>query len=204
MNMFGVPFSGPDVCGTSGDANEQLCARWIQTSAFYPLARQFSVDSGIEPFAMQDQANIDMAKASLQERLRHSRQLYTCLFEAQDHGETCFDPLLFHFPTDEMAAKHTEQCFVFANSLMVTPVTEADATTVTAYIPAGTWVNMKDYTYFTSAGEKKEISVQADVAINHLMPGKIVTKQMGDYMTTADLKDNLFTLVANRDEFGHA
>ena len=65
MNMFGVPFSGPDVCGTSGEADEELCARWIQTSAFYPLARQFTQDGGIEPYNMKDQANKDMAKASL-------------------------------------------------------------------------------------------------------------------------------------------
>lgn len=204
MNMFGVPFSGPDVCGTSGTADEELCARWIQTSAFYPLARQFTQDAGIEPFNMQEPTNMDMAKASLLERLRNSRQLYTCLFEAQDHGETCFDPLLFHFPTDEMAAKHTEQSFVFANALMVTPVVEAGSETVTAYVPAGTFINMKDYTIVTSTGEKLDIAVQPDVAINHLMPGKIVTKQMGDFLTTTDLKDNLFTLVANRDEFGHA
>jgi hypothetical protein len=153
---------------------------------------------------MQVQTNMDMAKASLLERLRHSRQLYTCLFEAQDHGETCFDPLLFHFPTDEMAAKHTEQSFIFANALMVTPVVESGAETVEAYVPAGTFINMKDYTVVTSTGQKLAIPVQPDVAINHLMPGKIVTKQMGDFMTTTDLKDNLFTLVANRDEFGHA
>jgi alpha-glucosidase len=46
MNMFGVPFTGPDVCGTFGEANEELCARWIQTSAFYPFARQVSDDAG--------------------------------------------------------------------------------------------------------------------------------------------------------------
>lgn len=32
------------------------------------------------------------------------------------------------------------------------------------------------------------------------MPGAIVTKQMGDFMTTSDLSDNLFTMVANRDK----
>jgi hypothetical protein len=103
-----------------------------------------------------------------------------------------------------MAAKHTEQSFVFANALMVTPVVEANAESVSAYVPAGTFINMKDYSVVTSTGEKMDIAVQPDVAINHLMPGKIVTKQMGDFLTTTDLKDNLFTLVANRDEFGHA
>jgi alpha-glucosidase len=83
MNMFGVPFTGPDVCGTIGEANEELCARWIQTSAFYPFARQVSDDAGMEPYNFQDADNIKMAKMSLMERLRYSRQLYTCLFEAQ-------------------------------------------------------------------------------------------------------------------------
>jgi hypothetical protein len=36
------------------------------------------------------------------------------------------------------------------------------------------------------------------------MPGAIVTKQMGDFMTTSDLSANLFTMVANRDTNGHA
>jgi alpha-glucosidase (family GH31 glycosyl hydrolase) len=49
-----------------------------------------------------------MAKASLQERLRYSRQLYTCMFEAKDSGNTCFDPLFFHFPTDDKAFVDTE------------------------------------------------------------------------------------------------
>ena len=50
MNMFGVPFSGPDVCGTYGKVDEELCARWIQTSAFYPFARQVSDDASMEPY----------------------------------------------------------------------------------------------------------------------------------------------------------
>lgn len=82
MNLFGVPLAGPDVCGTSGDADEDLCARWIQTSTFYPLARQFTNDTGIEPYNMKDEGNLAMVKASMLERLRYSRQLYTCLFEA--------------------------------------------------------------------------------------------------------------------------
>jgi hypothetical protein len=153
----------------------------------------------MEPYNFQDADNINMAKSSLMERLRYSRQLYTCLFEAQSAGETCFDPMLFHFPTDDMTFKDTEESFVFANALKISPVLESGATTVTSYFPAGSWVSMKDYSVLTSNGEKKDVPVQTDVAIAHLMPGAIVTKQMGDFMTTSDLSANLFTMIANRD-----
>lgn len=158
----------------------------------------------MEPHAFQDADNINMAKSSLMERLRYSRQLYTCLFEAQSGGQTCFDPLLFHFPTDDKTFKNTEESFIFANALKISPVLESGATQVTTYFPAGSWVSMKDFTVLASTGEKLDVPVQSDVAIAHLMPGAIVTKQMGDFMTTSDLSANLFTMVANRDTNGHA
>ena len=158
----------------------------------------------MEPFNMQSEDLKAMAKSSLKDRLKYSRQLYTCLFEAQDHGETCFDPLLFHFPRDDNTFKNTEESFIFANSLKVSPVFEAGATTIKTYFPSGDWVSMKDYSVLTSAGEVKEVPVQNDVAISHLMPGAIVTKQEGDFMTTSDLSANKFTMVANRDNLGHA
>lgn len=62
FNMFGIPFSGGDVCGNRKDSDDQtddeqyeICARWYQLSTFYPLART-NRDSGsasgiqIEPF----------------------------------------------------------------------------------------------------------------------------------------------------------
>lgn len=46
MNMFGIPFTGADVCGAlEGYENQtaaeqhEICARWYQLSSFYPMAR---------------------------------------------------------------------------------------------------------------------------------------------------------------------
>ena len=34
MNLFGVPFTGSDVCGFKGNTNPELCARWYVISIF--------------------------------------------------------------------------------------------------------------------------------------------------------------------------
>ena len=80
FNMFGIPFTGADVCGNRKDSANQteeeqyeICARWYQLSTFYPLART-NRDSGnsgikIEPFDLPTNNSYDkMAKYSIIDR----------------------------------------------------------------------------------------------------------------------------------------
>lgn len=39
FQMAGVPVFGVDTCGFAGDSNEELCARWMELSAFFPFYR---------------------------------------------------------------------------------------------------------------------------------------------------------------------
>ena len=75
--------------------------------------------------------------------------MYTCLFEASQEGGTCFDPLLLHYPDDDNVfdPTKTENQFIVAHSIMVTPVLSANdgSTQMSAYFPEGTWVSLKDY-----------------------------------------------------------
>ena len=49
MQASGIPFSGLDICGTTGEPSDELCGRWMQLGAFYPLARNYYENSTESP-----------------------------------------------------------------------------------------------------------------------------------------------------------
>jgi len=227
FNMFGVPFVGPDTCGFFGAKDDELCGRWIQLATFYPFAREHRDDSGggppHEPYDLAEPYQ-SWAREAIRDRLQYIRHVYTCLFEASQEGQTCFDPLLLHFPTDDAVFEKTEHSFIVGDALKVTPVLTAGQdgvlpTTVKSYFPKGTWVSMKDYSDMvtpdpTKEGEWMDLAApnsKTDTVNVHLRPGYMVPFQKQTavsntkYNTTADVLAHApLSLVANRDSDGHA
>jgi len=137
FNMFGIPHVGADVCGffenldknVSTAEQQEICGRWYQLSTFYPFARNHrDKDQGrggfsTEPYSLTDPYKA-MAIDSIKERYKYLMFLYTCMFSTKD-GNTCFDPMLFHYPDEEEAYNNIEQNFIVGDALKVSPVTWA-------------------------------------------------------------------------------
>ena len=126
FNIVGIPMTGPDTCGYFGkEVEDELCGRWIQLATFFPFARQNNDGSQgpsfNEPYKLKEPYQT-WARNALYDRLQYSRHMYTCLFQASVTGQSCFDPLMFHWPEDRETFKDPEHSFMVGESLKVTPV----------------------------------------------------------------------------------
>ena len=67
MNMFGIPHTGADVCGSeSMETDDEMCMRWIQLATFYPLARfNYVYNKPNEPYLIQGQYKDAVQKSML-------------------------------------------------------------------------------------------------------------------------------------------
>lgn len=131
-------------------------------------------------------------------------------------GGTCFDPLFFHYPEDEVTYNNIEHSFIYANTLKVTPVLDYETSKsfyLRSYFPKGEWVNFNDLKDIVKSkgGEDgwKDLHVpkdSSDLIQAHIMPGAIMLTQEGKFNKTLDLNltNNPITLIANRDSNGYA
>uniref|UniRef100_A0A670IDX3 Maltase n=1 Tax=Podarcis muralis TaxID=64176 RepID=A0A670IDX3_PODMU len=199
FSLFGISYTGADICGFNEHTNYQMCARWMQLGAFYPFARNHN---GIG-YVRQDPVSFDRAFEDLSRNVLNTRYtllpyLYTLLYEAHDHGSTVVRPLLHEF-TDDRTTWDIDRQFLWGPALLISPVLDENQTTVNAYFPDARW-----YDYYTSKdiGVRGNYSVlQAELEhINlHLRGGYIIPWQLPDLNTNASRKQPMGLTVALDD-----
>ncbi len=194
FQMFGIPFTGPDVCGFAGNSTIELCQRWYQLAAFYPFCRNHNQVGMVDQEPYVDEALAATAGIALQLRYSLIRYMYTLHMMVSMHGGAYFMPAFYTFPNDNETYKDAERSFMLGPALKVSPVLEQGAKNVTSYFPNANWYDLstgaKVVEYDAKEKTGKTIELPATLEANninvHICGGKIIPRQ-----------DNVHHLVQN-------
>lgn len=194
--LFGVPFIGADICGFNMDTTEELCRRWAQLGAFYPLARSHSdIYASRQEFYLWNSV-MEAASHVFYWRYRLLPFFYTLMYEAHTTGAPLARPLFFEYPEDEETWSIGSQ-FLLGHSLLVSPVLKEGATSVKAYIPKGIWYNLFDISRTIGSAEHgvyEELPAPHNTINVHVRQGSVIPMQ--DFaMTTTSARQTPFSLL---------
>ena len=152
LGLSGIPYSGPDIGGFSGDPSAELYLRWFQLAAFLPFFRTHSAlgTSRREPWVFGE-PYLSIVREFLKLRYRLMPYLYTLAWEASQTGYPIARPLFWIDPDDE-ELHQVDDCFLLGSALLVAPVLEREATGRSIRLPVGRWYSFWDESFFDGPG----------------------------------------------------
>lgn len=144
LNIAGISFSGADVGGFFGNPEADLLTRWYQLGTYYPFLRAHAhlETKRREPWLFGEPATSRIRDA-LKERYALLPYLYTLFRWGNLTGQPIMRPLWYEFPNDSSLFDR-DDAFMLGNSLLVYPVVEKDASSVSAWLPGSEpWYSAK-------------------------------------------------------------
>ncbi|KAF9906845.1 hypothetical protein BX616_000598 [Lobosporangium transversale] len=135
FGLFGIPFTGSDICGFLGNVTDELCLRWHQLGALAPFSRNHNDIHATdqEPFVWPDTV-LPATRQALRIRYSLLPYYYTLFERAHRTGQPLWQPLFFKFSQDS-ATLDIDKQFLLGDSIMVSPVLSQGQIQVEAYFP---------------------------------------------------------------------
>lgn len=202
FQLFGIPMVGADICGFNGDADEELCCRWMQLGSFYPFARNHN---GIRQKSQEPYCSkllCEVSRKALQMRYELLPYWYTLFYYANSKGEPVIRSLWMEFINDEETLIIENQ-FLVGSGLMVSPVLKQKDTTVKAYIPKSaifySWTTGHQLNKAKDSGNYFILNAPIDTIPVHIRGGAIIPTQCFG-LTTVESRTKPFSLVVALDE----
>ncbi|KDQ34176.1 glycoside hydrolase family 31 protein [Pleurotus ostreatus PC15] len=194
-SVFQVPMVGSDICGYSGNTTETLCARWAMLGAFYPFMRNHNSDTSISQEYYRWPLVTEAAKNAIDIRYRLLDYLYTAFHQAHLDGTPVVHPLWFKYPKDP-ATFALDLQFFFGDSVLVSPVTQENTTSVSVYLPHDIFYDF--HTLAPVQGEGSTITLD-DIPYTqiplHIKGGTVLPLRARSAMTTTALRREDFEFV---------
>jgi len=202
FNLFGIPQTGADICGFMDNTTEELCCRWTALGAFYPFSRNHNAKGNTdqEPYVWPSVTRV--AIKTLGARYALLPYYYTLFYQANVKGGTVARGLFYEFPQDSKTYAIDTQMMI-GSALLISPVLQQGATTVTAYFPpSAKWYNYWDGSVLSGSGSITLSSTMEDIQV-HIRGGNVIPMQQSA-LTTKQAKTTPFTLLVALDASNNA
>ncbi|KAK7798778.1 hypothetical protein U0070_005760 [Myodes glareolus] len=177
FSLFGIPYTGADICGFFGDAEYEMCIRWMQLGAFYPFSRNHN-NAGTrrqDPVAWNS-AFEEYSRRVLQTRYSLLPYLYTLMHKAHTEGSTVVRPLLHEF-TNDSKTWDIDQQFMLGPAILISPVLESNTFEILAYFPRARWYDHSTGSGQDSTGDWQILAAPLDHINVHVRGGYILPWQ---------------------------
>jgi alpha-glucosidase len=145
MGLAGIPFTGYDVGGFVGDANNKLFARWVSIGAFSPFFRGHSMINSrdSEPWAYGEEVE-QISRNYIKFRYQLLPYIYSLFYEAAQTGMPVQRSLAIDYTHDARIYDGLyENQYLFGPFILVAPV-ESTKEFVKVYFPQGEWFSLYD------------------------------------------------------------
>lgn len=156
LGVSGIPFTGMDIGGFTGNPGSKLYARWIQVGAFIPYFRNHTAvnSRSSEPWAYGEEV-LEIARNFISLRYRLMPYLYGAFYEATQSGLPVMRSLAIDYTHDPHIYEPAYQNqFLFGKAFLVAPF-ESTRDFGRLYFPAGDWYDL--YTDEPEKGGREKI-----------------------------------------------
>ncbi|NXE53142.1 MGA protein, partial [Casuarius casuarius] len=199
FSLFGISYTGADICGFFQDSQYELCVRWMELGAFYPYSRNHN-EKGTrrqDPVSWNSTFE-DISRNVLNIRYTLLPYFYTLMYEAHAYGSTVIRPVLHEFVEDRTTWEIYKQ-FLWGPALLISPVLEESAVTVDAYFPDARWYDYHTDELISLRGQFGTLSAPLEHINLHIRGGYILAWQNPANTTYYSRQNSMGLTVALND-----
>uniref|UniRef100_A0ABI7YRB8 Glycoside hydrolase family 31 N-terminal domain-containing protein n=1 Tax=Felis catus TaxID=9685 RepID=A0ABI7YRB8_FELCA len=153
LSITGIPFCGADVGGFIGNPEAELLVRWYQAGAYQPFFRGHATmnTKRREPWLFGEE-HTRLIREAIRQRYTLLPYWYSLFYRAHVAAEPVMRPLWIEFP-EELNTFGVEDEYMLGSALLVHPVTEPKATTVSVFLPGSNevWYDSKTDAHWEGA-----------------------------------------------------
>jgi alpha-glucosidase len=143
LGLTGVPFTGMDIGGFTGNPSIALFNRWMQIGAFTPYFRNHTGvnTKSSEPWTYGEEV-LEISRNFINLRYRLLPYLYSTFYEATQNGLPVMRTLAINYTHDpEVYNQQFQNQYQFGNAFLVAPF-ESNKQFGKIYFPQGKWYDL--------------------------------------------------------------